>query len=442
MGTRLSSLASDVRDLLSPLLGPSTIELAPARWLVIARVEDDRSDFPEARRISHRMLSEFVDTFDPEVRRVPVICSQGEGVPAHWADPLPPVGRVTALERDHLNLWGEVRSFVDPVLGLPRIDVCVADGFTQQSIGFRTTSAETGGRARIWHLAQLSEGEPPGIANMPRLDEMGFGLDDEQLRQLQERRAGYTAGGRFGLAARQVLAEWRGFGGVETFREQAGELEYRCRAGLAACGDSNLLEEITTMKAEELRTLVEQTLTPAVEGLLAASRALVAVQTSASTAEPPNDSENPPESRGATEPVSQPPQPTTPPPDLSSRAFHIARRATALGVLEREQARVHAQAAVAGGESALEVFRRLVDDIAAQKRGQVFREVRTSQGAVTVNPSAPAWHSCTQEVRVDPGELAILTEEAAAIRQEHRGQVDPEILARRCSARLEREHLL
>ena len=441
--SRLDDLADQVRNLLAPLTSPSRLELSEPRWAVIARIEDDRSNFPKERRITQRMLSEFVETFDPAFRRVPVICSQGQGIPAHWADPLPPVGRITALERDHLNLWAEIRSFIDPVLDLPRVDVSVADGYTQQSIGFRPPSNESPG-ARIWHLAQLSEGEPPGIANMPRLDEMGFGLDDDQRQQLQERRAGGAATERFGLAARQVLAEWRRFGGVEEFREHAAELEYRTRSALAACGDRNLQEEIEIMDPEELRRIITEALAPAVEGLQEASRALT-----------PAPAEEPEGDRGTAEPQpaddgrgDEPPSRSEPPSEpttdqLRGRAVLIAQRAVALGVLGAEQAESQARAALEAGEAGLELFRQVVDGVAAQQRGQVFQEVHTARGAtVTVNPRSPAWRSCTQpNLRVDPAELAILTEEVAAIRQEHGGVVDPEVLARRCGARLEQELL-
>ena len=54
--------------------------------------EDGRSDFPEAERITHRTLDDFIGTFHTAGRRVAIICGRGSflyqptTLPAHWLD--------------------------------------------------------------------------------------------------------------------------------------------------------------------------------------------------------------------------------------------------------------------------------------------------------------------------------------------------------------------
>lgn len=226
----LQDRAADFFDGPGPTLGPS-------RWVVSARIEDDRSSFPESERIVPDELSEFVRTFDPRRRRVPMICGQGRDIPAHWAEALPPVGRVLEVDRDHINFWTRLAGIIDPILGVSRLDACVTDGYTQQSIGFSRGLAETDGRAALWHVAQLSEGEPPGIPNMPSLDEVGFGLSEDELERVRTEHRDLSRGG-----LRMAVAATRAIEGYRPPEDVRSHLQYRCLSHFARAAATNGLE--------------------------------------------------------------------------------------------------------------------------------------------------------------------------------------------------------
>ena len=218
--------------------------------MVLARVEDDRSDFGPEARIGDDTLSEFVASFDPERRHVPVICAQGRDIPAHWSDPLPPVGEIVSLDRDLINLWGRAQSIIDPILDIPRLDLYASEGFNDRSIGFHLGSNETEGRASLFLLALLG-GKSPGISNMPTLAAHGFGLDDEQIERLRNKRAflgsdGITVAQLIGKAVGDLTREWAALGGLDNYRqlprqaalEQAGRLSEVGVEAVEAWGES------------------------------------------------------------------------------------------------------------------------------------------------------------------------------------------------------------
>ena len=269
------------------------LRLSPPRWILAARREDARSDFPQAEWITHRTLDDFIDTFHTAGRRVAVICGRGSflyqptTLPAHWAEVLPPAGVAVAAERDRINLWLQLRSVIDPILGLPRIDLNVAEGYDQQSIGFAEGSNETAGRARLWHLAQLSLGEPPGIPNMPSFSDLGFGLDSAQLEQLRQRRNALAPHERsiaekFGVYAARLTDEWAEFGGVE--QRALSEMRYRCAAHFAIHEDRDLVaevaQEVIDLNEEELANVLARVFEPLVGEVRALRDDLAAQQLS------------------------------------------------------------------------------------------------------------------------------------------------------------------
>ena len=172
------------------------------RPVVLARVEDERSDFPADQRIPRSLFADLVATYDPERRTAPVVVgffdeggsalTQPSGSdrvvagPSHWVgEYLPPLGFIRGedgpdgwhLDHDHLNLFGMVRQIIDQD-GTGRVDRMVSRGFLQRSIAYVPKTNETGGKPDLWHFAVLG-GEQPGIPNMPSLARtFGLGLED------------------------------------------------------------------------------------------------------------------------------------------------------------------------------------------------------------------------------------------------------------------------
>ena len=154
---------------------PETLTYGAPRWDVVARIEDDRSEFHEDDRITTKHLDEMIQTFDPEHRRVPWIAGlrsdkgPGDASPSHWSVG-PPIAEVVELDRDRINLWAKTLPIIDPSTGKDRFSSIVAKGYTERSIGFALGGQETRGQAQLVHVAALSMAESPGIPNMPRLD--------------------------------------------------------------------------------------------------------------------------------------------------------------------------------------------------------------------------------------------------------------------------------
>ena len=181
-------------------------------WIPMARVEDSRSDFFPDQPITYEDLAECVETFDPQRRRIPVVCGMAgaDSGPSHYKGMyLPSPAKVTALDFDGLTLWGRFLPIIDPVTGEDRFEFGMKNGFTEGSVCIIKNSNETGGKAMLWHHAQLGMGEGPGIANMPSLDEWLGG--------------GETEAARWGAISNgdHLQCEWRHFGGLHL--EQRGK---------------------------------------------------------------------------------------------------------------------------------------------------------------------------------------------------------------------------
>lgn len=135
-------------------------------WFILARVEDERSLFPESERIKHDMLSRMTAAYDPEFRKAALIGPNGG--PSHdtgeFSRFIP--GHVEALEFDGYYLWGLVSENFEGY-----ISWLVEDGHEQRSIQWWPALPElTDAPPYLRHVAMLT-GEPPGTPNLPSLDQ-------------------------------------------------------------------------------------------------------------------------------------------------------------------------------------------------------------------------------------------------------------------------------
>ena len=142
-------------------------------WVVLARVEDEKSLFDSKDRIKSDDYERMVKSYDPAFRMAPVISgfSKEAGVagPSHWVgEDLEPLGHISELDFDGFNLWGKVSELKDGNVG--RVSKYVSNGFWQRSIGFWRNLPEKDGEPYLRHVALLG-GEQPGIPNMPLLTE-------------------------------------------------------------------------------------------------------------------------------------------------------------------------------------------------------------------------------------------------------------------------------
>jgi len=433
------------------------LRLSPPRWMLAARREDARSDFPQAEWITHRTLDDFIGTFHTAGRRVAVICGRGSflyqptTLPAHWAEVLPPAGVAVAAERDRINLWLQLRSVIDPILGLPRIDLNVAEGYDQQSIGFAEGSNETAGRTRLWHLAQLSLGEPPGIPNMPSFSDLGFGLDSAQLEQLRQRRNALAPHERsiaekFGVYAARLTDEWAEFGGVE--QRALSEMRYRCAAHFAIHEDRDLVaevaQEVIDLNEEELATVLARAFEPLVtevralrDGLAAQELSGEVLEVSGEVAETETREAVPRTGRAGGTPALPAMEDQA---ALAQRALVASRRAVAFGVLPREVAQERAARCLAGGEVAVAAFEEIVQEQSQARAGNLTREVRVSGGGELRLPVDPSrYRSLRHRAEVDPQ----LLEVSAVVQHRLRAQnpsapgLDLDQFRRQCQQELE-----
>ncbi len=414
----MTKLGDHLRNLAESLISRDQgLQFGPARWLVMARTEDNRSDFPSEARITPSIVVDFVATFDPSRRRVPIICAQGRNIPAHFTDTLPPVGEITALDRDRINLWGAARSIIDPVLGVPRLDLCVSSGYNDRSIGFLKASRETDGRPNLFHLALLG-GEPPGVPNMPSLAEHGFGLDAEQRAALIEQRAildpnRINAAELIGQAVGDLAREWAAMGGLEQHRQLGDELQHRATCQVAFREDDDLIEGALHMKPDDLSALLEG-LRTGIEKLGAVADRLTASTPTDDTQGPVSDADRAEPSRSSDDS------------DLQRRVGVAAHRAVAFGLMPRQAAEEQARRALDGGATAVEVFTATVDEMARAQQGQVFREVRTSTGAtINVNLAAQQFRVFSNpEMGVHERKLAVLSQAIDEVHRTHPGEDD------------------
>ena len=342
------------------------------------------------------------------------------------------------MDRDLINLWGRAQSIIDPILDIPRIDLCVSEGFNDRSIGFHEGSNETEGRAALFHLALLG-GEPPGISNMPSLSAHGFGLDDDQLARLRGRRTALdleraSLAQLIGHAVGNMAREWAALGGLDNYRRFANELQFRTTAHFAVREDDpDLLLEALPMSHERLEALMEG-LSRGLETLGTIAERL-APQTDASDsggAGAPTDNPNP-------SPPTQPAHPTTPPDDSATRAraATIANRAVALGILPRQAALERAGQLANVGAEAVDAWGESIDQLAQAQQGQVFREVRVDGGPpVQVNLAAHQFRVFSKPgVGVDERRLAVLSRAVEEVQRLNPGtnRLDPRTLERAAS---------
>jgi hypothetical protein len=151
------------------------VRLAPPRPIVLARVEDHRSMFPEGDRITAKQIDEAVDNFNADDgRRVPVTLAAPGSRSAHANESktTPPVAFATEVWRDGPIFFARLASVVDSS-GTPLLDAAVAVGYTAHSVEFRTIDPGRG--VQLVHIA-IASGEQPGIRGLPHLDECGFGV--------------------------------------------------------------------------------------------------------------------------------------------------------------------------------------------------------------------------------------------------------------------------
>lgn len=393
---------------------PQGIEWGPPRWLPVARIEDDRSGFPEGERITPRHLDEYVETFDPRVRRVRVLCGAHRGMPGHWAESYPPVGEVVEMDHDGLNLWFRVRPLIDPLLRVSRIGAMIAEGVDQMSIAYLSEDDEVEGRARIWHLAMLSGGEPPGIPNMPSWADAGFGLSDDELRAAMDRRDRRSPG----VSLLDIVRVGDFIPRVSTNRADA--LRWR-----AAPTRSNVTEDLLEddqMTDEDIRKMTEgvvSALGPVLESLRAAPEPepepAVEPEPVTTAAEDEDDGAEAGAERRATE-------------ELARRCVVAARQATMARAMRAEDANEQARQAIDGGPAAMRAFIATVDSAVRARSGDLSQTMRASEGVepVTINPGGRQWQVWGKpEISADAERLAILE----AVRRQHPDDITAQMRA-------------
>lgn len=349
----------------------SGLRLTPPRRIVAARVEGERSMFPAAERITGRMLDDIVATFDPERRRVPITLGHVAGRKDGGVEAAP-LGLVVGVMRQGDDLLLDVRSIVDPSVGLSRVDIAVSEGFAQQSIGFLPASPEVGGRSQLLELALLGS-TAQGIPGLPRMDESGFGLSTRDLETLAAKRTKGAGLRDLFTSAGDVLSAWKPFAGFNL--EPVAGIATRSASQFAAVPPA--VEEDDELEVLLMDPIPATPETPPAEpsgrDLLAALttevRSLVAALTARPATPPP------------TPPAPEPAAPAPPATEISTRA--LTERATravrsAIGalVLTREQAPEQIRAAVAGGEPAVRTLELAMEAAVQQRSGRIFRELR------------------------------------------------------------------
>lgn len=386
------------------------------RWVVVARVEGQEAENRPGGPLTSEVIDEILATFDPAARPVPILFAGRRGTNPHFAEGLPPAGEVLALDRDARNLWAHVASVIDPVLDLPRIDVGVADGFTGVSVGFLPESEEVGGLAQLLHVAQASDGQRLGMANLPRLHEFGFGLDDEQIAQLRESPEGLVAGMRSEDAAQELERfGWRTW--ATTSAGAAGEKENdvtneELEAALKTHGES-MTEAIRTAVAEAV-----------VEGLKATDETDEGDKPQGRT-EPDNagsqargertaDTDDDDEGgKGAAKRAEE----------LQRRAAVAVRRAVLAKACHPQQAAARVLELVSGGEPAVRAYEVAVSDV-SRARGGITKEVQVDdQTSLRVKSNPLAYHTFGMGgMRADEEQLEALVIATHQLKAERQGQ--------------------
>lgn len=350
-------------------------------WLVIARLEDSRSDFYPDAPLTFRDLSECVETFSPERRRVPVVSGRAgdNSGPSHWKGMyLPPQGEVIALDFDGLSLWGKFRAIVDPETGENRFEHGIRSGFTECSVYIVKGSNETSGKAMLWHVAQLSMGEGPGIPNMPSFDAWMAGGESDSARWAALSNSD------------QIQSEWRHFGSpslkVQGIRSAPVDLVRDEPTEVAPAAT----EEIE-MTAEEMRAMLAEAVQPLATSLADVGTRLAAVEARASEPAPV--------------PVIAPE--VTPPPTREDRALTYAATLAVDTAIQRGLLRPAVRAArlatlIAGGAEVVNLFAEQVE-VGAQRSPTFMHEVQTSERETSrIDLLGPEFRTVGVDLQPDP----------------------------------------
>jgi hypothetical protein len=185
MDVDLKRLFGAAEERLAAAADAPALTFGAERWLVAHRFMDERTGRPPDGWIAQAEHEQIVSNFDAQNLRVAVLAGwlpeKGmEPAPGHFSFG-PPAGEVVAVDRDHINLWTQVRSIVDPDTGKDRIPHLVAHGFTERSIGIKRDLMGPGTGWALFHIALLSMAEVPGVRNMPRLDSDSFSQDSAAI---------------------------------------------------------------------------------------------------------------------------------------------------------------------------------------------------------------------------------------------------------------------
>lgn len=158
----------------------------PGSWVLLARVEGNESLFPAEERISASFLRGVADSYDPAIRKAPVVAGWGGEVhgSAHAVGELnPPLGWVERVSFDGLNLWG----FLSDVNG--RLREALDAGLERGSVSIWESLPVAEGKPYLRHFALLAS-EHPGTENLGSLlDDYFAGYDTAEAgvaRELRE----------------------------------------------------------------------------------------------------------------------------------------------------------------------------------------------------------------------------------------------------------------
>ena len=137
-------------------------------WLILARVEDERSLFPKEEWIRHDELERMAAVYDPAFRSAPVILPDGGSSheTGEYARHIP--GRVQVLAFDGYHLWGLVVSRSGDLA------FQVGYGAAQRSIRWWPKLRELPESPPYLRHVALLTGEQPGIPNLPSLEQHFF----------------------------------------------------------------------------------------------------------------------------------------------------------------------------------------------------------------------------------------------------------------------------
>lgn len=157
----------------------------PGSWVLLARVEGDESLFPAAERMTASFLRGVAESYDPAIRKAPVVSGWGGDVSgrAHEVGELnPPLGWVERVSFDGLNLWG----YLSDVNG--KLREAIDAGLERGSVSIWERLPVAEGKPYLRHFALLAS-EQPGIENLGSLlDDYFAGYDTAEAAVARELR--------------------------------------------------------------------------------------------------------------------------------------------------------------------------------------------------------------------------------------------------------------